>query len=147
MNTIYDKLNDVIKDIPERLEDCFVILLGKETYNELIKISHTNYINTFKNIPIIINAEYGISLRVKFEPVKVIRVYLYEMQKVSLFLKELEQICKKYKCNLGGCGCCGSPFISDLYTISVDEINFENDKLTYNIKIDSEYKKILGGDE
>lgn len=32
----------------------------------------------------------------------------------SNFLKELEALTRKYKVAIGGCGCCGSPWLNDL---------------------------------
>lgn len=28
-------------------------------------------------------------------------------------IEEIEAICQKYKVNIAGCGCCGSPWMSD----------------------------------
>ena len=33
---------------------------------------------------------------------------------VENFLKELTELTEKYKIVIGGCGCCGSPYLSDL---------------------------------
>ena len=32
------------------------------------------------------------------------------------FLKELSDLTKKYNIEIGGCGCCGSPYLNDLET-------------------------------
>ncbi|MTI68589.1 MAG: hypothetical protein FH753_18565 [Firmicutes bacterium] len=32
---------------------------------------------------------------------------------IDEFLKELSQLSKKYDIYIGGCGCCGSPYIQD----------------------------------
>ena len=29
------------------------------------------------------------------------------------FLKEISEVCRKHKMHLDGCGCCGSPYLSD----------------------------------
>lgn len=30
------------------------------------------------------------------------------------FLKELTALTRRYKIDIGGCGCCGSPFLTDI---------------------------------
>jgi hypothetical protein len=42
------------------------------------------------------------------------------------FLKELSQLTQKYRIVIGGCGCCGSPYIYDMST----DVGF--DCLSYN---------------
>jgi len=32
----------------------------------------------------------------------------------AAFLKELSELTLKYRLKIGGCGCCGSPFLSEL---------------------------------
>lgn len=41
-----------------------------------------------------------------------------EQRKIELkmYLLELEKLAVKYKFAIGGCGCCGSPYIKDLTT-------------------------------
>ena len=36
------------------------------------------------------------------------------MNRLEEFLKELSELTKKYELKIGGCGCCGSPWIVDL---------------------------------
>lgn len=43
------------------------------------------------------------------------------MNKEYLFLKEYEELCKKYKMGLKGCGCCGSPFLNEICDINYNE--------------------------
>lgn len=33
------------------------------------------------------------------------------MEKIISFLKEYEEICKKYDLSIGACGCCDSPYL------------------------------------
>ncbi len=35
------------------------------------------------------------------------------MENVNKFLQELTELSKKYNIYIGGCGCCGSPFLID----------------------------------
>ena len=35
-----------------------------------------------------------------------------EKKNARKFLRELFALCKKYDASIGGCGCCGSPFVS-----------------------------------
>ncbi|MCR6116654.1 hypothetical protein HXA31_20205 [Salipaludibacillus agaradhaerens] len=37
------------------------------------------------------------------------------MSKNEQFLKELSELSRKHKMYIGGCGCCGSPFVNDDY--------------------------------
>lgn len=36
------------------------------------------------------------------------------MKNEKAFVKELTELSKKYKIIIGGCGCCGSPFLSEM---------------------------------
>lgn len=36
-----------------------------------------------------------------------------KMNNKELFLKELTELSKKYDIYIGGCGCCGSPYLDD----------------------------------
>lgn len=35
------------------------------------------------------------------------------MNRLELFLNELSELTKKYGFEIGGCGCCGSPWLND----------------------------------
>lgn len=150
---IHNKLGKIIKDIPYELKECFMLFIGKEDADELIKINSkfiTEKIEfpiTYKNIPIAIYQFKYITLRVIPTKECVTKVYLYEYNNVKLYLDKLEKLCKEYNMKLGGCGCCGSPTIYGLHTINVDNINFENNKLEYEITIDEKYQEILKGED
>lgn len=47
--------------------------------------------------------------------------------RINHFLKELEYLTEKYQIKIGGCGCCGSPWLKDLK--SHEHIGYE---LEYN---------------
>ena len=51
------------------------------------------------------------------------------------FLKEYEKLCRKYNLIISGCGCCDSPFITDVndYEKSWAE-EFKGDTIRDNIK-------------
>lgn len=36
------------------------------------------------------------------------------MENIDLFLQELTKLSKKYNIVIGGCGCCGSPYLDDI---------------------------------
>ena len=40
------------------------------------------------------------------------------MSNIKEFIKELEVLSRKYQLYIGGCGCCGSPFIETLDSIN-----------------------------
>lgn len=54
-------------------------------------------------------------------------------ERVKAFLKELAELTKKYGLSIGGCGCCGSPWIWDLQNNSMpyDSLNFDEEKEIY----------------
>ena len=37
-----------------------------------------------------------------------------EQSRIDAFLKELFELSLKHRISIGGCGCCGSPFLSDM---------------------------------
>ena len=59
------------------------------------------------------------------------------------FIEEFKRISNKYKCFIGGCGCCSSPYIEDFYTFSVCNININEHECTYDLRIKGDYKIFL----
>ena len=69
---------------------------------------------------------------------------------VMEFLKELTELTKKYNVYIGGCGCCGSPFLfrdgSDPNDGSIflgKDLGFD-DETGYEIEWDARNKKMAG---
>jgi len=59
------------------------------------------------------------------------------MDKKELFLKELTELSKKHKMYIGGCGCCGSPYVID-----------ENEKdVVEDLRYDYEEEKYKGEED
>jgi hypothetical protein len=61
-----------------------------------------------------------------------------ENEKIDSFLNDLTKLSVKYNLYIGGCGCCGSPFI-------ISE-GGENNYLYDNLEYDHELKKYKVGD-
>lgn len=54
------------------------------------------------------------------------------MKNLELFLKELAELTKKYGLKIGGCGCCGSPWIQDFEGRFVyDDLNYDEETEKY----------------
>lgn len=53
------------------------------------------------------------------------------------FLEELAELSKKYKIGIGGCGCCGTPFLYNLEcgTIIGSELELTEDLKSYEVDI------------
>lgn len=68
---------------------------------------------------------------------------------IKLFLKELSRLSKKHHIYIGGCGCCGSPYLiasegyvfKDGYDISDYEDLVGNDEEGYSVNYKGEYIK------
>ena len=149
MSNLFDELNDIINEIPEEVKDCFAIYINKDKANEILKEMQKyteekiEFPITYKNIPVAIHHYASTYLELIKTPEKITKVYLYEKNKVDNYLKEYEKLCKKYNIGLRGCGCCGSPSLDKLYTIIVDNVNYEKGRLSYDLVIMPDYKKYL----
>ena len=150
-----NELNKLIREIPEDIRDCFYIELSQKYADKFIEYVNTEYksyfvlhkeigaLITFKNIPIVISQYYGTRIKVKENFDSIIKVYVYEKVNITKYLKELENISKKYQCFIGGCGCCNSPYIDNLYTINVSDINYNGKKLEYDLEIKPIYEDLI----
>jgi hypothetical protein len=60
-----------------------------------------------------------------------------EKNKIGMFVDELDLLLQRFNLGIGGCGCCGSPFIFDFITDDVvaENLNLkqEEDKYTYKL--------------
>lgn len=67
--------------------------------------------------------------------------------RIKHFLKELEYLTEKYGIEIGGCGCCGSPYFRDLKNKKYIGIDLEYDEekriyevvTSFNPRINHEY--------
>jgi len=55
---------------------------------------------------------------------------------VEQFLNELTELTKKYGLAIGGCGCCGSPWLDNLENdeVSYDNLCWNYDDKTYKLE-------------
>jgi hypothetical protein len=148
-------INKLIREIPEAIRDCFYIELNQKYADKFIEYVNTKYkgyfvlhdeigeLITFKNIPIVISQYNTNRIKVKENIDSIIKVYHYEKVNITKYLNELENISNKYQCFIGGCGCCNSPYIDNLYTIGVCDINYNGKKLEYDLYIKHEYAEII----
>lgn len=50
-------------------------------------------------------------------------------ERLDKFLEELSELSNKYRFVIGGCGCCGSPWVDEIDgDLSVDGLGFVNGK-------------------
>ena len=57
-------------------------------------------------------------------------------KKIEEFLKELTELTKKYGFAIGGCGCCGSPYVYKLNEKQLDgeyKLDKANENLEYTL--------------
>ena len=65
------------------------------------------------------------------------------MDEVKEFLKELTELSKKYGIFIGGCGCCGSPFLyADEGGINYKDLDFQEKENRYTVYDCGESKTI-----
>ena len=54
---------------------------------------------------------------------------MIDREKLDKFLEELSKLSNKYGFVIGGCGCCGSPWVKDVNSgVILDDLEFENNK-------------------
>ena len=57
------------------------------------------------------------------------------MNRLEEFLKELSELTEKHGFSIGGCGCCGSPWINDFKDeFNADNLYYDNEKQKYEAK-------------
>lgn len=61
-------------------------------------------------------------------------------ERVDGFIKELNALTEKYQISIGGCGCCGSPYLTDMKTYDGYDSNTEiNDEICCNLSWDFDW--------
>ena len=148
-----DKINELIYTIPDEIRDCFAIEIKPEDANELryeinlgvIKLEKDITFPCYiKNIPVFIGKSYNPKIRPIETKESIQAIYNYEINKFNKFIEEFKRISNKYKCFIGGCGWCSSPYIEDFYTFNVCDIKINEHECTYDLYIKGDYKKFLG---
>ena len=60
-----------------------------------------------------------------------------EMNRLEEFLKELSELTQKHGFSIGGCGCCGSPWINDFKNeFNAHELYYDKEKQKYKAEYD-----------
>jgi hypothetical protein len=56
-----------------------------------------------------------------------------ERKRLEAFIEGLTELTKKYGLSIGGCGCCGSPWIRDLQNddMPYENLEFDEERETY----------------
>lgn len=67
-----------------------------------------------------------------------------ELEEVYSYLTEYKELCKKYDITISGCGCCGSPYLTDLKYIKIENICIEKNELfdKYELVFDFDFINI-----
>lgn len=56
------------------------------------------------------------------------------MNRLKEFLRELSELTQKYELEIGGCGCCGSPWVCDFEcTFYKDGLSYDHEKQKYTV--------------
>ena len=57
--------------------------------------------------------------------------------RITDFLQELAKLTDKYGIEVGGCGCCGSPWLDDTKNRNClgEELTYDSDKKTYIVHL------------
>lgn len=143
---VIEILQEKIREIPVELKDCFIIAISNDNaikLREEINNKGLNFPITFMGVDVVISGKNYIDLEVKRNYHYAMKVYCYESTKVRKYLNKLEELCKKYNIGIGGCGCCGSPYLTDLFVLSVDDICFDGKKLNYSLSTMIWYKELI----
>lgn len=56
-----------------------------------------------------------------------------QKEKIKEFLKELTELSKKHEIYIGGCGCCGSPFLCTDNGVFASDLDFEEKTNSYAV--------------
>lgn len=64
--------------------------------------------------------------------------------KADKFLRDLKALCEKYNMEIGGCGCCGSPFVRDKKSKEyvAEDVNMELEKGVLRFVADGKERRI-----
>ena len=58
-----------------------------------------------------------------------------DKQQVVDFLVEIQEVCRVHDMWFGGCGCCGSPFITSKSVVpAVDNVDMDEEKIDFVLK-------------
>lgn len=67
------------------------------------------------------------------------------MERLRLFLKELAELTEKHGFEIGGCGCCGSPWVAEINGyVNVDGLFYDEHRKKYTYIGDREEVKTDG---
>ena len=61
----------------------------------------------------------------------------YPEEKLEAFLKELAELTEKYQLCIGGCGCCGSPWVYSIESgnnFCIDDLMYDSNTKKYTFR-------------